>query len=131
MADQISELLRRCENPSKGCFASDEGAIKSMLYMDDAVIRRDFQRIAGAADKAGTEGLPLEEGTYTEVTLTVVGSMGSLGDGETKSLGDILSNPGAEAEHTVANSAARIARCAYVCGQVGVGNCPVKTPQQQ
>lgn len=128
MADQIGELLGQCKDAQE-CFASDESALRSMLLIDDGGIRVQFQRIAAAADHAATEGIPLEDGVYTEVILRVVGRLGSLVDGETKSLGDILRDPRAEEEYSVENSAARIARCAYACGQAGVGGCPVKAPK--
>lgn len=135
MADpQIASVLGRCSDPERGCFASDQGALESMLYMDDGVIRSNYQRIAGAADKAASEGTTLEDATYEPATLEIVGSftsfgsrggygaIGEIGSGEPKRIGDLLEESNSKTE-------ARIARCAYVCGQVGVGNCPIKTPQ--
>ena len=124
---EIRELLDNCSSPEAGCFAGDPDALSSMVFMDDVVIRRDYQRIAAGADDAAAAGIPLEEGVYTKTELHVAGVLGSLHEGETVMIGSILVEPGTNLNNT-AGAASRIARCAYVCGQVGVGGCPLKTP---
>lgn len=130
---RTASTFSECNNPEAGCFASDPGAFEAMLFMDDSIVRSNYQRIAAAADKAGHNGTPLDEATYRPATFETIGSfrssesidgfgvMGNIGSGETQSVGDLL----------IADNSteARIAKCAYVCGRIGVGNCPIKTPQ--
>jgi hypothetical protein len=138
MADpQLTEILGRCERSDEGCFAGDQEAIESMLWVDDAMIRSGQQRIAMAADDAASEGLPLVEATFVEPSLDIVGQLwdnpftpphkrgvvAEIGQGDTRTIGELL-------EDEPDSIRARIAKCAYSCGRVGVGDCPIKTPQQ-
>jgi hypothetical protein len=132
---KLTELLGTCNHGDEGCFASDQDALESMLWFDDSVIRSGYGRIANAADDAASHDLPLAEATFEEPMLDIVGFLApslfdydgkqgveaEIGQGETRTIGELL-----EAEPESVR--ARVANCAYTCGKVGVGGCPIKTP---
>jgi hypothetical protein len=131
---EIARVLGSCSDPESGCFAGDPEALGHMINTDNGVIRASYERIADAADEAGSKGTALADATYTPATLEVVGFFPSsqsrggrsviceIGSGKPERIGDLL-------EISASGLKARIARCAFACGQAAVGSCPVRTPR--
>jgi hypothetical protein len=129
---EITEILSTCTSLDEGCFASDPNTLHTMLYMDDAVIRTDFQRVAGVSTGAGIEGIPLEEVTYNPATLEIIGTRtqrdlyGQPFSAIDAGIGtDPTPRPVLEAGDSDIDAARqRIAKCAYACGVSAV--CPLR-----
>lgn len=120
---EIDDILVRCANPESGCFAGQPKALNGMVYMDDALLRANWNQVAIAADKAGAEGVPLEDTTYTTVILKGSGVC-RLVEGEERRIGD-LEPPEDDTLQSTQGFDYVVAQRAYQCGK-NAETCPLK-----
>lgn len=127
---EIEDILASCTNSESGCFAGKPQALKGILYMDDALLRIQWGRVANAADTAGVDGTPLDDATFEPAVLAPSPGLGwpsstyEIGSAEGMKIGD-LERPVDENLNSTQGFDYAVAQCAYQCGKNST-TCPLK-----
>jgi hypothetical protein len=109
---EAERILQDCNNPDSGCFRDDPEALDYLLgNTSDTDTHKNHLLIAGAAAEAGAHRMPLESAQYQPFGPHRTESQNISGlENSTDKAGRVNF---------------RIARCAYVCGQKALADCPL------